>query len=110
MRGTYYDSHAFARDEEAAAVLCRLLKPLEALPCDLTFDDARLDEPRPVEAEEAMIAAKKVKAEAEVCVYIRMRLRDPLCPPCSTRVRAISPEGFVHGSASPFRAGYSTCF
>jgi hypothetical protein len=66
VRGNYYDSCAFARDDEATAALRQLLKPLESLPADFLVDDPGLDTVRAIDAEDAMISAKKVKSEAEV--------------------------------------------
>lgn len=66
MRGNYYESHAFARDDAATTALLQMLKPLDSLPSDLTVDDVIFDSVRSVSAEEAMFAAKKTKSDAEV--------------------------------------------
>jgi hypothetical protein len=76
VRGNYYETYAFARDDEATTALRQLLKPLESLPADFAVDDVVLDTVRVVEAEDAMISAKKVKSEAEV------RWRAPPWHPC----------------------------
>lgn len=66
LRGNYYEPFAFSRDEEAASVLCRFLKPLDCFPCDLIVDSGDLDVYRPLDPEEALVYAKKVKAELDV--------------------------------------------
>lgn len=53
-------------------MFCKLLKPLDSLPCDLTFDSERLDVLRALDPDDAMAHSRKIKFDMEVHARVRV--------------------------------------